>query len=837
MKKLIALLLILSSLFASGNNKLKTVTMQLKWNHQFQFAGYYMAKEKGYYKDAGLDVKLKQLSETKDPYVDVLQGKSDFGIYTSELILKYHRGDPVVAVAAIFQHSPLAILALQNGKIKTVQDLACKKVAMEGGYSELEAFLKRENVKLQQTNIVESNADIKALLDGKIDAMSVYVSDEPWYLEKHKIPYKLFSPMSANIDFYGDILYTTQNFVKNNIETVEKFKKASIQGWEYALAHPEETADVILKKYKSRKTREELLFEAAQMQKLIKSDTVEVGYLYRWRLNNILKVYSELGMTYRQGRHDLGDFILENYLEKVKNGFLSLNDAEKSYLAAKKEIFVCIDPNWAPIEYITEDGRYEGITSDFMKKLSRRLGVKITLYPTKTWKESVDALKNGKCDMIALATENKDREKYFAFSTPYFSTPIALVTKDDKPFFDNPATVLNKPLAVVRDYAFIAALKQKYPNANIVDVKDQNEGLEMVKDGKVYGFIDALAVAGFYVAKNEWKGLKISGKFDETFELGSAVRLDDVMLASIVEKGLKSISDEEKDTIYSKWQNVVINEGVGKKTVMWLGIAALFISVLLYLRGVWFKRKAREELHKRLLQEQIMTEQARSAQMGEMVDTIAHQWKQPLSTIGFCMGDLIVADKSNAISSEFLLSIKEKVDKQIAFLVKTLESMRNFLKPNQPKTFFAADDAVRETLALIEGSYKNLGVDVELDLDEDIEMYGVKNLFQNVLLSIIINCKDIFKQRRTVLPKIDIALYKKDGKVILSVEDNGGGIDESIIDKIFDYRFSTKTYADGTGVGLYLVKLIVEGKLNGSVAAYNTDAGARFEMIFKEDGK
>ncbi|MDD3466784.1 MAG: ABC transporter substrate-binding protein [Campylobacterales bacterium] len=833
-KKILLLLFGAICSFAATNNNLKTVTLQLKWNHQFQFAGYYMAKEKGYYKDVGLNVNFKQLSETKDAYADVLQGKTEFGIYTSELLLKYHRGDPVVAVAAIFQHSPMAIMVLKNSNIRKLQDLKDKKVMMESGYAELEAYLKRENVRLLQKNIIEHTADAKALIKGQADAMSVYITDEPGYLERHNMEYRLFTPADANIDFYGDILYTTQNFAKANPALVESFKKASIKGWEYALSHPDEAAELILKKYKGvKKTKEELLFEAAQMQKLIKSDTIEIGYLYLWRLNNMLKVYSELGMTYRNGKKNLSDFIFENYIDKLRNGFLSLTDDEKNYIASKKELFVCIDPNWAPIEYITSDGKYEGITSDFMKKLAARLGIKITLLPTKTWKDSVDSIKNGKCDMLALATENRERQKYLTFSTPYFSTPLALVTKDDKPFFDNPAFVFDKPLAVVKDYAFIAALKQKYPNAKIIDVKDQDDGLQMVKDGEVYGFIDALSVASYYVAKSEWKGLKISGKLDESFELGCAVRNEDKILAAIVEKGLRSITDEEKEGIYVRWQNVIINEGVDKKIVFLIVSISAFLLLLLYFRGVWFKKRAKEEMQKRLLQEQIMTEQAKAAQMGEMVDTIAHQWKQPLSTIGFCMGDLIIADKSNAISSEFLLSLKEKVDRQIAFLVKTLDSMRGFLKPDQAKTFFALDDTIKETLNLVEGSYKNLGVEIELELDEEIEMYGVKNLFQNVFLSVIINCRDIFKQRKTVLPKIKIILSKSGDETLLRIEDNGGGIEADVVEKIFDYRFSTKKDKESTGVGLYLVRLIVQEKLNGSVKAFNTDEGACFELRFK----
>jgi ABC-type nitrate/sulfonate/bicarbonate transport system substrate-binding protein/signal transduction histidine kinase len=833
MKKIALLLLFVTMLFSAQNTNLKPITLQLKWEHQFQFAGYYAAKEKGYYKEAGLDVGFRQLSETKDAYADVLQGKAEFGIYTSELLLKYHRGDPVIALAAIFQHSPFAIMVLKNGKINSIQDLKNKKVMFEYGYAELEAYLKRENVRLSQGNIVEHTGNVQALLSGKIDAMSVYITDEPSYLEKHGIKYKLFSPQDADIDFYGDMLYTTQAFAKNNTEVVAKFKKASLRGWEYAMAHPEEIIELILRKYNSsKKTKEALLFEAAQMQKLIKSDTVEIGYLYPWRLNQMLKIYAEIGMTYRKGRQDVNEFIFENYIANLNSNIPYINEREKAYLSNKKEIFVCIDPNWMPIEYISSDGRHEGITSDFMKKLSTKLGVKMTLIPTKTWKESLENAKNRKCDMLALATETVERQSYLTFAAPYFSTPLTLVTKDDKPFFDNPATVFDKPLAAVRDYAFIESLKKKYPNAQIINVKDQAEGLEKVKNGTVYGFIDALSVAGYYTGRGEWRGLKISGKLDENFELGTAVRNDDPLLASIIEKGLKSISDSEKEVIYKRWENAVINEGVDKTIVLGgLGIAALLL-LLLYYRNIFLERRIEKEIQKRVLQEQIMTEQAKMAQMGEMLDMVAHQWKQPLATINLSIGELMVADKANELTSELLSISKERITRQVSFLVKMLDDMRNFLNPKQKYILFELDVAVKELLSIVNPMLAGAGIMVETEMEENIEINGVKNLFQNALLGIMVNAKDVLVERKTILPLIKITLKKEDRNITLTIEDNGGGIDKDAIDKIFNYRFTTKGDNGGTGVGLYLVKLIVEEKLHGKIEAYNTHEGACFKMTF-----
>jgi ABC-type nitrate/sulfonate/bicarbonate transport system substrate-binding protein/signal transduction histidine kinase len=836
MRKIFFIFILAAVTFASQALHPRTVTLQLKWNHQFQFAGYYAALEKGYYKDAGLDVKFRQLKEVKDSYAEVLEGRAEFGIYTSELLLRYHRGDPVVALGAIFQHSPLALMALKNSSITDIRALKDKKIMLEHGSAELEAYFKREAVKLLSQNTVAHTNNPQSLIDKQVDAMSVYITDEPFYLNKQKVEYRLFSPQNAGIDFYGDILFTTQKFAKNNPVLVEKFKKASMQGWEYALSHQAEIVELILKKYNSSsKTKEQLLFEAAQMQKLIKSDTVEIGYLYPWRLQHMIAVYEELGVTAHSGKQDVNDFIFENYIGKIKSEILSLSENEKAYLKNKKEITFCSDPDWMPLERIAKNGDHEGIAADMLKKLSEKIGVPLRLVSTKSWEESLLYAKERKCDILSLAMETQEREGYLTFTAPYFSSPLTLVTKNDKPFLGDPADgALGKHFAIVKDYATVDMLKKKYPNIKLVEVANIHDGLEKVKNGSVYGFIDALATISYAIGKDGWSDLKVSGKFDDNFELGAAVRSDDPVLFSIIEKGLQSISQKEKEAIFNRWFSVVVNEGISYGMVL-KGLGAIAIlMLLLYYKNVILKKQIEEETKKRLAQEQLLLEQSKMAQMGELLDMVAHQWKQPLTSIGLSIGEITMAYDYNELTKELLQESKETVNERISFLVKMVDDMRNFLNPNQKQSLFDVGSAAGEILLLLKGMFTGANITVETKLAENVMLFGTKNSFQNIILSVVTNSKDIFQLRNTPSPTIKITIKERPEDIILQITDNGGGIDADVIGKIFDYRFTTKESSGGTGVGLYLAKIIAREKLNGDISAYNVDNGVCFEVIFRK---
>ena len=275
---------------ASG---LETVTLQLKWKHQFQFAGYYAAREKGFYREVGLDVVIREAKTGTDPIKYVIDGNADYGIGTSELMLLHQQGAPVVVLAVIFQHSPLALAIPQREETVFIQSIANQSVMIEPNSTELFAYLKSEGLSKNKLNIVDHSFDIKDLLEQKVSAMSVYTTDEPYALSKAGFSYVLFKPTMGGIDFYGDNLFTTQKELNQHPNRAAAFRTASLKGWQYAMQNPEEIIQLIYKRYSKRHTLGHLRFEADKMKQLLQPNLIELGYMYVGRWLHIAKTYQE----------------------------------------------------------------------------------------------------------------------------------------------------------------------------------------------------------------------------------------------------------------------------------------------------------------------------------------------------------------------------------------------------------------------------------------------------------------------------------------------------------------------------------------------------------------
>jgi diguanylate cyclase (GGDEF)-like protein/PAS domain S-box-containing protein len=278
------------------------VVLQLKYTHQFQFAGYYAAVEKGFYRDAGLEVQIAEGGDAEAPLREVLAGRAQYGTGSSSLLLARLSGKPVVVLGVIFQHSPYALAMRQGGKTPDIRRLIGKRV-MLGPLSaplshadELSAYLKREGVALEQLQRIEHSYDPADLIQGRVDAVSIHTTNETDYLDRAGFPYDIFSPRTAGVDFYGDNLFTSEHELNGNPDRVKAFRAASLRGWQYAMAHQEEIADLILARYSRRHDRQHLLYEARQMVPLVQPVLVEIGYMNPERWRHIADVYADLGL-------------------------------------------------------------------------------------------------------------------------------------------------------------------------------------------------------------------------------------------------------------------------------------------------------------------------------------------------------------------------------------------------------------------------------------------------------------------------------------------------------------------------------------------------------------
>ncbi len=301
------LLLLLAALLSLPASALEKVTLQLKWKHQFQFAGYYAAQEKGYFREAGLDVSIIEAGPETDPVREVLDGRAQFGVSNSALLLERAKGKPVMALAVIFQHSPLILAARRDEGIRTVHDLVDKRLMIEPHADEIFAYLRKEGISEAQLQIQPHSLDHQDLIDGQTDVLTAYSTDEPFFFEKKKFAYLELSPRAAGIDFYGDNLFTSSGQIARRPEQVKAFRDASLKGWAYAMQHQDEMADLIIARYGNRKSREHLLYEAREMHSMLRPDLIEIGHMNPGRWKHIADIYADMGMMDR-------DFPMQEFL-------------------------------------------------------------------------------------------------------------------------------------------------------------------------------------------------------------------------------------------------------------------------------------------------------------------------------------------------------------------------------------------------------------------------------------------------------------------------------------------------------------------------------------------
>lgn len=283
------------------------VRLQLKWKHGFHFAGYYAAVAKGYYHEEGLEVELAEAQPGMDAVAGVVSGRANYGIGSSSLLLARGAGKPVVALAAIFQHSPLVLAMRRSGEAASANDLAGKRVMIEPFADELFAYLGREGVARDRMDVVPHDFDVHSLIDGKVDAMSIYASNETDVLDKAGFDYQILSPAAAGIDFYSDVLFTSDRELREHPDRVRRFRAASLRGWQYALNHPDEMIDLILSRHPGGGSREHLAYEANALKDLIRPNLIEPGHMNPVRWQDIAAVYTQSGALPK-------DFSLDGFL-------------------------------------------------------------------------------------------------------------------------------------------------------------------------------------------------------------------------------------------------------------------------------------------------------------------------------------------------------------------------------------------------------------------------------------------------------------------------------------------------------------------------------------------
>jgi polar amino acid transport system substrate-binding protein len=559
--------------FAAQADTLDRVRLQLQWKHQFEFAGFYAAEAQGYYADAGLEVEFVEFTNQTDTLTSLLDGTTDFALGYSSVIADYLQGQPVVLLANFLKRSPIAIVAQTH--ILTPRDLVGKRVmGIADNVDNITLLMMFDKFGVSPESVVHvpPSYNTEAFIRGEVEAMVVFTSNEVFELDRAGKHYNLFDPSLFGAEHYDVNLYTSRDQLQRHPDRVRRFREASIRGWQYALDNQSEIVDLIRDRYNTQgKSEDALRFEAAQIKNAVMPEVSPIGSIDEHRLVMIGADFIELGIV------PAGTpLAFDGFLYREPTQQLQLSAGEQDYLAKKKVIRYCSDPDWMPLEKI-EQGRHIGMSADYMALFAERLHIDLQLVPSDSWGRSLQFAEQRQCDLLSLAMDTPERRVYMSFTEPYLNFPLVIATRKDTLFILDLESILDKPLGVVQGYAFAELLHDRYPGINLVEVANLSRGLEQVANGELHGFIDSLATIG-YVLQQEYLGeLKIAGKFTEQWQLALAVRNDDPMLLDIQQKAVASITPEEHREITNRWLAVTYQEGIDRALVLRLMLAAAVI--------------------------------------------------------------------------------------------------------------------------------------------------------------------------------------------------------------------------------------------------------------------
>ena len=846
---LLALLLNISVSAQDKYKDLEKVSLQLQWLDQFQFAGYYMAKEKGFYEDVGLDVTIRKHSFEKNSLREVMSKRATYAIGRSTLIIDKSKGAEIVLLAALYQSSPLVLVTLKSSKIKKVEDFKGKTIMTtfnDSKVASILAMLKRHHIQESDLNILPYTYDINDLINGTTQITTAYKTNQVYKLKEQNILYTIFDPADEAFEIYGDILFTSEDEINNHPNRAHNFTQASLKGWKYAFEHMDETVAFIHANYNPQhKSLEALKFEAVESKKLAYLNQNTLGSIEVDKIKSIYYMYNIMGFINK--KFDIESFIFEKRGAK----HLHLNRAQEIYLHKKKEIKMCVLPDVLPLSSV-ENGKFIGMSADYIKLISKKIDTRFTLVPTQDWSESLAFVKQRKCDILPLAQETPSRKEYLDFSYTTFSTPLVIVTLKNKAFISDISSIIDKKIGFAKGHSHLELIQKKYPDINFIEVKNTQHGLRKVANGEIYAYVGNLASISYHVQREYANLLKVSGTVGKTIETKIAVRNDEPILLNIINRAIVKISEAEKQGIYNQWIHIIYEKGtdyalIAKITAFFLFLIS--ITIFFIFRQNQYKKelerltkslefRVKEEVAKNTKKDQKMFQQSRLAQMGELISMIAHQWRQPLSAISATSIDLKLQMELEVYDfdtkqgrDKCLREINNGLGQIEIFtqnLTQTINDFRDFYKQNKSAVYLEIKVPINKALSIIETSLitSNIKIIQEYKSSSKIELFDSE--LMQVVLNILKNAQDNFQTQLHKDAIIWIRTFEDETKVTLTIKDNGGGINEEILSSIFDPYFSTKKEQNGTGLGLYMSKMIIQEHHNGQLSAKNDNNGVCF---------
>ncbi len=520
-----------------------------------------------------------------------------------------------------------------------------------------------------------------------------------------------------------------------------------------------------------------------------------------------------------------------------KSSFGMLTLSERNWLQAHSFFTLAIDPNSHPFEFIDKNNSHSGISADYIDFISQKLKINLNVVEGMTWGESFEQLKDGEIDVMSSMVRTAKREKSMLFTKPYFKFSSVMVTKKGAFYAESMNSFDDKKVGIVSGYVYAELLSKDYPNIKIVDVSSPEEGLQLVNDSELDAYMDSLAVANHFMDKNNYFDLIVASFTPYKVEMSMAVRLGLEPLIPILNKALDSMDAKKKSTIANNWLAVHIQEGTQLKTILkWIIpiLTLLFIIIFIFIR---INKKLTKEIEQRKLLEGKLLQSKKMEALGEMAGGIAHDFN---NIMGIIMGNseiLSMKFEKDDTRQKFNINIYNACMRATELVRQIMTFSRMSKVPLLPVNL---SDVVHECVQLIKSTCpKNIKILLDIEFGYDYFVKGDKTQINQVLINLCTNAVDAMSSNGGIL---ELKLYCSNIQVpkghdasneyfSLNVKDSGCGIDNTIINNIFDPFFSTKSVGKGTGLGLSVVYNIITGH-NGDISVVNNKgSGVEFTIL------
>ena len=537
---------------------LEKVSLQLIWKHQFEFAGFYAAIEKGFYRDRGLDVELREYENGLDVLDEVLSGRATYGIANGSVIGWWLEGRPVVLLANYFKKVPLVLLS-QSG-IRTLDDLKGRRLMIASKDLQLplvQAAFREANLDPgNNLTIAPHTFDSGPFIRREVDAMSAFLSNEPFELEQKGVPFQIIE-LTSYMPGLGDAyLFTSTVEASAHPEQTRAFIEASNAGWRYALDHHDEIIALILKRYSQRKSEEALHYEAEKTRQLMLANSLPVGSLSSQRIELAARSFLDFGHA-GDFRH-LEGFLFEQDAIEAKpaevHAPVTLTSEERVWLEAHPRIMLGISDQFPPAVIRNTDGELSGILVDLLDLLNHRLGIRIALQVESSWQALGEQAIRGKIDGLAGVAPVPIWRQYFNLTIPYLYSHIYIFARADESLDSTGIDSLaGKRVGFLKGTQQLQRLLGGHPEIHSVELDSNAELAAALTEGRVDRLLGNSSLE-WWRKENTQTAFKAGGLLEGSrYGISMAIRKDWPELVAVLDKGLNSITPEEHSRIRDRW--------------------------------------------------------------------------------------------------------------------------------------------------------------------------------------------------------------------------------------------------------------------------------------------